>query len=172
MLQLRLTDESARTLVEVARALRVAAPEVPLIVNCRADVALASGAQGVHVGVDDLSPNALRRIVPADFLIGASVGTELEIGRAVGADYVGIGPVYSTGSAFESGVAIGPAGFSSLAARCRVPAVAIGGITVENAPDVMAAGASGVAVISAVFGADDPMPRARALRSALDASGR
>ena len=172
MLQLRLTDESARTLVEIARALRVAAHEVPLIVNCRADVALAGGAQGVHVGVDDFSPSALRRIVPPHFIIGASVGTDSEVSRAAGADYVGIGPVYSTGGALDEGGALGPARFGALAARCGVPAVGIGGITVENAGLLMAAGASGVAVISAVFGADDPTPRARALRSVLDASGR
>ena len=93
MLQLRLKDESARVLVEVARALMRAAPSVPLLVNDRADVALAAGAAGVHVGVDDLSPAGLRRVVPASFIIGCSVGSEDEVPRSVGADYVGIGPL-------------------------------------------------------------------------------
>jgi thiamine-phosphate diphosphorylase len=79
-------------LVEVARALRAAAPSVPLLVNDRVDVALAAGAQGVHVGVDDISPSSLRKVMPRDIIIGASVGTDAEVSRAIGADYVGIGP--------------------------------------------------------------------------------
>ncbi|MEO8624369.1 MAG: thiamine phosphate synthase, partial [bacterium] len=94
MIQLRLQDESPRTLADVARALRRAVPQVPLIVNARADVAMAADAQGVHVGVDDLSPAALRRILPQGFIIGASVGDDTEVSRSAGADYVGIGPVF------------------------------------------------------------------------------
>jgi thiamine-phosphate pyrophosphorylase len=172
MLQLRLKDETPRTLVEVARALRRAVPRVPLLVNDRADVALAADADGVHVGFDDVSPAALRRVVPARFLIGASVGAEDEIARAAGADYVGIGPVFTTGTKTDAGAAIGVARFTELARLCGVPAVAIGGISPENAGTVFAAGASGVAVISAVFAAADPMLAARALRSAQDAIGR
>ena len=168
MIQLRLKDETPRTLVEIARALRHVIPQVPLLVNARCDVALAAGAQGVHVGVEDVSASGLRRIVPVDFIIGASVGDESDVTRSMGADYVGIGPLFGTGG----GAAIGLERFAELARLCGVPAVAIGGVTVENAAAVMAVGASGVAVISAVFGADDPTPRARALRSVLDASGR
>ncbi len=172
MLQLRLTDESPRTLVTAARALRLAAPTVPLVVNGRADVALAAGAQGVHTGVDDLSPAALRRLLPPPFIIGASVGDEVDAPRAHGgaADYVGIGPVFGTGRG-DAGVAIGVERFEALARLCGVPAVAIGGLTTDTAGAVMRAGASGIAVINAIFGADDPTLRARALRSALDASG-
>src|SRR6476661_7087015 len=78
MIQLRLKEESARSLVEIARVLRAAVPDVPLIVNDRADVALAAGADGVHVGVDDLSPAVLRRVAPPGFVIGASVGSDDE----------------------------------------------------------------------------------------------
>ncbi|HEU4720447.1 MAG TPA: thiamine phosphate synthase [Gemmatimonadaceae bacterium] len=172
MIQLRLKEESARSLVEIARAILMMVPDVPLIVNDRADVALAAGAAGVHVGVDDLAPALLRRVVPPGFIIGASVGSEDEVGRAAGADYVGIGPVYATGSKADAGAAIGPSGFADLARRCGLPAVAIGGISSERVGEVMSAGASGVAVISALFAAPDPTLAARALRSALDANGR
>ena len=172
MLQLRLKDETPRTLVEIARALRAAMPDVPLLVNDRADVALAAGAQGVHVGVDAISPASLRRVLPREMVIGASVGDESEVSRAVGADYVGIGPVFGTGSKSDAGVAIGVERFAELARRCALPVVAIGGVSVANAGAVMTAGASGIAVISALFASADPSLAARALRSAQDASGR
>ena len=170
MLHLRLQDESPRTLVEAARALRRAAPSVPLIVNERADVALAAEAEGVHVGSDGLSPAALRRVVPARFIIGVSVAADDEIARAAGADYVGIGPVFVAGRGSIT-PALGVARFAELAKRCGLPAVAVGGITPETAGSVLAAGGAGVAVISALLGASDPMLAARAIRSALDASG-
>ncbi|HEX7980354.1 MAG TPA: thiamine phosphate synthase [Gemmatimonadaceae bacterium] len=172
MLQLRLKEESARSLVEIARTIQAMAPEVPLIINDRADVALAAGAAGVHVGVDDLSPALLRRVVPPGFIIGASVGSDDEVARAAGADYVGVGPVFATGSKSDAGAAIGPARFGELARRCGLPAVAIGGITSESVASVLSAGATGVAVISALFGASDPTIAARAIRDALDANGR
>ncbi len=172
MLQLRLKEETPRFLVEVARALMVRVPQVPLLVNDRADVALAAGAAGVHVGADDLSPLALRRFVPDGFIIGASVGSDDEVARSAGADYVGIGPVYATGSKADAGTAIGVERFVALSARCGVPAVAIGGVTPIHATTLYAAGACGVAVISALFSAPDPAQAARALRAARDASGR
>jgi len=172
MIQLRLKEESARTLLEIARTIQAMIPDVPLIVNDRADVALAAGAAGVHVGVDDLAPALLRRVMPPGFIIGASVGSDDEVARSAGADYVGIGPVYTTGSKTAAGTAIGAARFGELARRCALPAVAIGGITSERVADVLSAGASGVAVISALFGASDPTQAARAIRSALDANGR
>jgi thiamine-phosphate pyrophosphorylase len=172
MLQLRLENESPRILVEVARALRRAAPGVPLLVNDRADVALAAEADGVHVGSEGLSPAALRRVVPARFIIGASVGSDDDVERTRGADFVGIGPVFGSGAPSPYGPPMGVARFTELAERCRLPAVAIGGITPENAGVMRSAGASGVAVISALFGAADPMLAARALRSARDASER
>jgi thiamine-phosphate diphosphorylase len=171
MLQLRLPDEPPRTLVEVARALRLALPDVPLLVNERADVAMAAGAQGVHLNLDGLPPAALRRFVPAGFIIGASVGDEAECARAVAADYVGVGPVFGAAGDTGSGGAIGVARFAEIARRCAVPAVAIGGISTANVGSVMSAGAAGVAVISALFSSADPTQAARDLRAALDASG-
>src|SRR4051812_29231206 len=154
MVQLRLKDVDPRELVQVARALVEAVP-VPVIVNDRADVALASGAAGVHVGVDDVPAVALRAIVPFGFIIGASVGSDAEISAAAGADYVGIGPVFSTTSKADAGDAIGPGEFARLARLTGLPAVAIGGIGPSNCRDVLAAGAHGVAVIRAIFAASD-----------------
>lgn len=168
MIQLRLKDADARTQVEVARALIAALPPtVPVIVNDRADVALAAGAAGVHLGADDLPVAAVRRIAPPGFIIGASVGNDAEVAGSRGADYVGIGPVYGTASKADAGDAIGTAELARLAARCALPAVAIGGIDATNAAAVMATGVCGVAVIRAVFSAPDPEAAARALRSAI-----
>jgi len=169
MIQLRLKDADARTLVEVAKALVRALPRVPVIVNDRLDVALVAGAAGVHVGPDDLPAAAVRRLVPEGFVVGASVGSDAEIVLARGADYVGIGPLYETASKPDAGRAIGPVAFARLAKACRIPAVAIGGIDASNAGAAMRAGAAGVAVIRAVFGAPDPEGAARAIRAAEDA---
>lgn len=166
MIQVRLKDADARTLVEVARAL-VQALDVPVMINDRVDVALAACAAGVHVGADDLPVTAVRRITPPDFIVGRSVGDDAEVAGARGADYVGIGPVYATTSKPDAGDAIGVAEFARLARACGVPAVAIGGITPERVPPLIAAGAAGVAVIRAVFGADDPERSARSLRAAI-----
>lgn len=169
MIQLRLKDADARTQVEVARALLAALPpEVPLIVNDRADVALAAGAAGVHVGADDLPAAAVRRIAPEGFIIGASVGCDAEVEGARDADYVGIGPVFATGSKADAGEAIGIAEVARLAARCALPAVAIGGIDASTAAAVMESGVRGVAVVRAVFSATDPREAARAIRSAIE----
>ena len=169
MVHLRLQNESPRTLVEVARALRMAVPDVPLLVNERADVALAAGANGVHVGSDGVSAAALRRVVPPGFVIGSSLGMDDDVARVTGSDYVGIGPVFAAGGATE---ALGLANVTALCERCGLPVVAIGGITPENAARVRAAGARGVAAISALFGAADPFQAARALSAAQDASER
>jgi thiamine-phosphate pyrophosphorylase len=165
MVQLRLKDVDGRTLVEVARALVETLP-VPVIVNDRADVALASGAAGVHLGADDVPPRALRPALPSGFVIGASVGSDAELPQAEGADYVGIGPVFATASKGDAGDAIGVEEFARLARLAGRPAVAIGGITAENATALFAVGARGVAVIRAIFAADDPTAAARSLRRA------
>lgn len=166
MLQLRLKDADARSLVEVARALVDAMP-IPVVVNDRVDVALASGAAGVHLGVDDLPVSAARSIAPDGFIIGVSVGNDDEVAGATGADYAGIGPVFGTVSKPDAGGAIGVAEFARLSARTGLPSVGIGGVTPENAGDVIAAGAAGVAVISALLAATDPERAARSLRSAI-----
>lgn len=164
--QLRLKNATPREVVEVARAL-VGAVDVPVIVNDRADIALAAGAAGVHVGDADLPVVAIRRFVPPQFVIGASLGSERELENARDADYVGIGPVFSSGSKRDAGDATGIDGFKRLAALCNLPAVAIGGITVERAPEIMAAGAAGVAAINAIFKGADPEGATRLLAAAI-----
>lgn len=134
---------------------------IRVIVNDRPDIALVAGADGVHLGADDLPVAAVRALVPPGFLIGATCrgpGDAREA-RAQGADYVGLGPVYR--STTKAGLP-DPVGLQVLAQTARVlPTVAIGGITADRVPDVMAVGALGVAVVSAVWRAADPPGAAR-----------
>ena len=164
-IQLRLKDVSARDLVGVAREL-VRALGVPVLVNDRADVAIAAGAAGAHLGVDDVPAAAIRRIAPDGFIIGVSVGNDAEVENSSGADYAGIGPFFATASKGDAGKAIGPEEFARLAAAARLPSVAVGGVIAENASVPIAAGAAGIAVIAGVFGSSDPEAAARRLRSA------
>ncbi len=166
MVQLRLKHAHARTLLDVARAL-VRTLSVPVIINDRADIALASGAAGVHLGVDDLPVRAVRSIVPPSFIIGASLGRDDEIENARAADYAGIGSVYGTRSKHDAGIPIGLEGLTRLARAVDRPVVGIGGIAANNAAAVIRAGADGVAVLSALFGAEHPDRAARAIRSAI-----
>ena len=165
-IQLRLKDVSARDLVGLAHEL-VRSVGVPVIVNDRADVAIAAGAAGVHLGADDLPPAAIRKFAPGGFIIGASVGNDEEVRGSRGADYVGIGPLFATSSKGNAGPAIGVAEFKRLAVATGLPAVAIGGITSENAGAAIEAGAAGVAAIASVMGAEDPAAAARQLASAI-----
>jgi thiamine-phosphate pyrophosphorylase len=165
MIQLRLKDLDPRDMLVAARAL-VSLP-VPVIVNGRADVALAAGAAGAHVGVGDVPAHALRRVVPPGFIIGASVGTDDEAASAAGADYVGIGPVFPTSTRTDGAVTLGLTEFTRLAQRAGLPAVAIGGIDASNYREALGAGACGVAVIRAIFAAPDPERAARELSSAI-----
>ena len=121
----------------------------------------------VHVGDADLPVVAIRRFVPPQFVIGASLGSDRELENARDADYVGIGPVFSSGSKRDAGEATGIDGFKRLAALCNLPAVAIGGVTAERAPQVMAAGAAGVAAINAIFKGADPEAAARLIAAAI-----
>jgi thiamine-phosphate pyrophosphorylase len=164
--QLRLKDVAARDLVGVAREL-IKAVGVPVIVNDRADVAIAAGAAGVHLGADDVPVSAIRRIAPKGFLIGASVGSDAEVPLSAGADYAGVGPVFGTTSKDDAGEAIGLAEFNRLSTATGLPTVAIGGISAANARSAMEAGAIGIAVISAIFGATDPLAAAQELASAI-----
>lgn len=145
---------------------------VPFIVNDRVDVALALDADGVHVGPDDMPVSLARRLLGEDKIIGFSAGTEEEArqAEAEGADYLGIGAVFATGSKGDAGEPIGVDGFLRVRrAAPSLPAVAIAGMTASRAEEVMAQGADGVAVISAVFGAPDVRRAAEALRAAVDA---
>ena len=165
--QVRLKTASSREVVEITRAI-IARVNVPVIVNDRADIALAAGAAGVHVGEADLPVDAVRRFAPAGFIIGASLGSDAELVNAMNADYVGIGPVFASDSKNDAGVAIGVAGFEKLAALVPHPAVAVGGITADRALQITVHGAAGVAVINAIFRSDDPESATRAIAAAIE----
>ena len=170
VLQVRLKGASAREVYQLTRQLVGAVP-VPVLVNDRADIALAAGAAGAHLGQDDPPLGALRPHVPPGFVLGISVGSPAEAERACAwpADYWSIGPCFATATKADAGEPLGPEGFAALArlAPAGVPIIGIGGITAANAPVLVRAGATGVAVSGAVFGASDPDAAARALRSAI-----
>jgi thiamine-phosphate pyrophosphorylase len=162
----RLKKASPREVVEITRAIVGKVP-VPVIVNDRADIALAAGAAGVHVGEADLPVSAIRRFVPASFIIGASLGGDAELANAKEADYVGIGPLFATDTKDDAGKALGIERFRKLAELSGRPAVAVGGLSADRAAQMMAAGAAGVAVVNAIFRADDPESAARAIAASI-----
>lgn len=169
-------DKSGSTADQVAavRAL-VAAVRVPVLVNDRVDVALAAGAAGVHVGHGDLTPAEARAIVGPDLIVGVTIHSLEEAAAVDGApiDYASVGGVFETTSKVNPNPPIGLDGFAAIAARLRrtrpdLPVVAIAGITPERARALAAAGADGVAVMSAITRADDPGAAAAAFRRALE----
>jgi thiamine-phosphate pyrophosphorylase len=174
--QLRAKGESTREMVELGRALKSAteAAGALLLVNDRLDVALAIGADGGHVGDDDLPLQAARAIVPHGFLLGRSVDTPEEAHEAarLGADYVGAGPVLGTPSKRDAAEPIGVHGIGVIALAAQLPVIAIGGVGEENAEEVVRAGADGVAVIRAVMQAGDPAAATRRLLAAVAAGRR
>lgn len=138
---------------------------VPLLVNDNVLLAKAVEADGVHLGQDDTPPAEARALLGPAALIGISVSTLEELARTdlAPCDYVGSGPVYATGTKEDAKPVRGIRGLAEMAARAPLPVVAIGGITVRNAGDCLKAGAAGVAVISAVSRAPDPLGAATAL---------
>jgi thiamine-phosphate pyrophosphorylase len=179
LVQLRMKEASTREFVAAARSvLEALAPSgVPLIVNDRVDVALAVGAQGVHLGRDDMPAADARRLLGLHAILGVTVhhpheADAIEIGTA---SYAGLGPVFPTWSKDPGDPPLGPEGLARLIAHLRdrlpgFPVCAIAGIDHANAARVIAAGADGVAVISDIFMADDPEAAARRLREAVDAA--
>ena len=160
--QLRLKQAEARELAQLVRGL-VQALTVSVLVNDRPDVALATGAAGVHLGPDDIPVELVRRIAPPGFIIGASVGSEAEAGKAGAADYWGIGPWRDTATKQDAGTGLGAERFRRLVALAKgKPCIAVGGVRPGDVPIVMAAGGSGVAVVSGILGMDDVEVAARA----------
>jgi thiamine-phosphate pyrophosphorylase len=168
VVQLRGKHLSYADFVELGRQAAAALKKsrIPLIINDRADVALACGAAGVHFGQDDMPLSIARKVLAQKMVIGISANTReqaLEAERR-GADYIGLGPIYATASKETALPLVGPEGIRRVKARVRIPVVAIGGITFQNAPAVAAAGADGIAVISAILGRPDPERAARRLK--------
>lgn len=151
---------------------------VPLVINDRVDVALAVGADGVHLGDEDMPAADARRLLGAQAIIGQTIHSveEAETVPIEHADYFGVGAVYATASKERDVPPIGPEGFGEIRDCLRVvapgkPVVGIAGITWENCPPVIAAGADGVAVISDIFMADDVEAAARQLAAAVRGAG-
>lgn len=156
--------ELGRVVLELTRA-----AGVPLIVNDRVDLALILGADGVHVGQDDLPADEVRKLIGPDRILGVSVSTLEEARRAVldGADYLGAGDVFGTPSKLDAGPPIGLERLAKIAQAVPLPVVGIGGITEANAASVIQAGAAGVAVISAIVGSPNPGAAAQRLYKIL-----
>ncbi|RIA01481.1 thiamine phosphate synthase [Cereibacter sphaeroides] len=167
LVQLRDKHRSDAELIPLARRLVAAldAQGVPLIVNDRIEVVLASGAAGLHVGQGDLGVAEARRRIGPDRLLGLSVEApeHLEALPLGIVDYVGAGPVRATASKPDHAPPIGFEGLARLVAAAPVPAVAIGGLGAGDASAVKAAGAAGMAIVSAIGAAADPEAAARAL---------
>jgi len=166
--QLRNKSASARDLLQEARALRELTREwgALLFLNDRFDVALAAGADGIHLGPDDLPVRAVRAAAPKGFLIGHSTDIPAMARKAAadGADYIGCGAVFPTRTKADAGAEIGVEGLARVAAAVEIPVVGIGGITPEGARRIAEeSGAAGVAVINAVMSAQDPGEAVRAL---------
>lgn len=173
--QLREKSLATRAFVERARALKawLLPLGVPLLINDRVDVALACGADGVHVGQSDMAPEDVRRLMPGG-LIGLSVESlaQLDAAERAPVDYYGISPVFATRSKHDAAPALGLDGLRAIRAGTRRPLVAIGGIDAGNAAQVMAAGADGLAVVSALCSSADPEATARDLRAYMSPGGR
>lgn len=162
--QLRLKRAPDRSLYDLSRRLIDALP-VPVIVNDRADIAIAAGAAGVHLGPDDLAPALARAIAPPGFIIGASVGTDAEIARGASADYWGIGPLHGSLTKADAGAALGWDGVTRLVEHAGGrPCVVVGGVVPEDVPTARARGLAGVAVASGILSADDVTSAARRYR--------
>lgn len=157
MVQLRLKRASDRELLRLARQLLAVLP-VPLLINDRLDLALLSGAAGVHLGSDDIPPDLARRITPPGFLIGASVGSQTEAERGQSADYWGVGPLHGTSTKADAGKAIGWEGVSRIMPLRNevIPVVVIGGVKPEDCAEARLRGLAGVAVVSGILGQEDP----------------
>ena len=161
--QLREKHLSTGAFVAKARALKELlnryAPDVPLMINDRVDVALAAQADGVHVGQEDMPLADVRALMP-NGLIGLSVHSAQTMQAALAQrsllDYVGLGPIYPTATKSDAAAPVGLDGLAQIRAMSSVPIVAIGGIGVDNAQAVMQQGADGIAVVSAICSAERP----------------
>jgi thiamine-phosphate pyrophosphorylase len=171
VIQLRDKDKPGRelfiTACEIREVTRIAG--TLFIVNDRIDIAIASGADGVHLGQNDLPLCEARQIVPDDFIIGVSVGsvTEAVTAEAGGADYVAVSPVFRTGTKPDAGQGLGTTLITAIKETVSIPVIGIGGIRSENVREVIFSGADGIAVISAVINSDDIAKAAQELKSLI-----
>jgi thiamine-phosphate pyrophosphorylase len=172
--QLREKELDTRDFYARAMALiQVLAPlKVPLVINDRIDLALACGAQGVHLGQSDMPPDVARRLLPPEVFIGWSVETLDQVWQSASlpVDYLGVSPVFETPTKTDTRAPWGLDGLGRVRAATSLPLVAIGGVHTGNAAAVMGAGADGLAIVSAICSAPDPRSAAKHLKAICDAS--
>ena len=161
LVQVRTKATNDRVGLEAAAAVAAAARTTgaTCLVNDRVDIALAAGADGVHVGAEDLPATVARRLLGSAAVVGATCRNPDDARRAEGegASYLGVGPVYATSTKTGLPDPIGPRGVEAIAAAVSIPVIGISGVTADNAGAVLDAGAWGVAVVAAVYGSDDPV---------------
>ncbi|TVU70761.1 MULTISPECIES: thiamine phosphate synthase [Cobetia] len=165
VVQLRDKHASDAEMIVQAKRLKVLLEDygVPLIINDRLEVALASGADGLHIGQGDGDPAEARRVLGDDALIGLSVQTLEQLAQvdAEHLDYLGLGPVFATATKPDHAAPLGIEGLARLVRASPLPTVAIGGLSLLNAREIMASGTDGVAVVSALCTAADPSAAAQ-----------
>ena len=166
MVQLREKTATTREFLEEARALKALLQPlgIPLIINDRCDIALAIDADGVHVGQKDMPVEQVRALIGSGKIIGLSITNATQLAKPDAAlpDYLGMGPLYTQMTKSDASSPLGVEGFRALRAGTSKPVMAIGGLKAENSGPVLAAGADGLAVVSAIVGADDVEVAARA----------
>ena len=172
MVQLREKDIDTRTFIEEALELKALLGPlgVPLIINDRVDVALASDADGVHIGQSDMPYAIARRLLGPDRIIGLSVENMDQVAQAdaLDVDYIGVSPVFATPTKTDTARPFGLEGLREAVNLSHHPTVAIGGMNALTAADVMATGTDGIAVVSAIIAAPDPRAAAEELKNIVD----
>lgn len=167
--QLREKHLATREFLAQAQMLKqlLAPHHVPLVINDRIDIALACGAEGVHLGQSDLPLEKARKLLPSNVFIGWSVESMDDVVRSAGlpVDYLGVSPIFATPTKTDTKNIWGLEGLAVVRSATRLPLVAIGGIHAGNAREVLRAGANSLAVVSALCGADDPQAAAAGLRA-------
>jgi thiamine-phosphate pyrophosphorylase len=174
MVQLREKDASSKEFYELAVALkkRLMSYRIPLIINDRLDILLATDADGLHIGQNDIPYTVARRMLGEDKIIGLSVENTSDAmeARELKPDYIGISPVFGTPTKTDTAPAVGLDGVREITRLCGIPSVGIGGINEENTAAILRAGADGVAVVSAIMSAPDPQSAAFRLKQIIDQS--
>ncbi len=172
-IQYREKRASVRRMLEVGAQLRELAAQhgAAFIVNDRPDLAIALGADGVHVGPEDLPPDVVRKIVGPDMMVSVSVDNPQDAreAEARGADYIVARPVFPTRWKASGRATMGAEGLAEIVRSVRVPVLADGGINAETLPDILRSGAAGPGVTAAVVGAEDPREAARQFREMVEA---
>ena len=174
--QLREKAGTTRAFIEEALGVKayLSSCGVPLIINDRVDVALATGADGVHLGQNDMPLAAARALAGTSMVIGISAESvrDAVAAQAAGADYLGVSPVFATPTKADTAAPLGLDGLRAIREAVKTPLVAIGGLHRGNVAAAIRSGAEGVAVVSAIVAADDPEQAARAIRLEIDKARR